>query len=102
MERITGTAVLPTLHGCFSLGTVIGGSAGMAATAAAVPVSLVATGILVHAMHYWASAAVPEAWSAATSAPASNPTCPTPHSDSRSAPSPPASARCTRSRCAEH
>ncbi|MDQ0962106.1 hypothetical protein QFZ66_005984 [Streptomyces sp. B4I13] len=26
----------------------------------------------------WTSAAVPEAWSAATSAPASNPTCPTP------------------------
>ncbi|WP_406215616.1 MFS transporter [Streptomyces canus] len=57
VERLTGTAVLPTLHGCFSLGTVIGGSAGMAATAAAVPVSwhlavvaLVATGILVHAM----------------------------------------------------
>ncbi|KQV98943.1 MFS transporter [Streptomyces sp. Root369] len=57
VERITGTAVLPTLHGCFSLGTVIGGSAGMAATAAEVPVSwhlavvaLVATGILVHAM----------------------------------------------------
>ncbi|WP_405473574.1 MFS transporter [Streptomyces canus] len=57
VERITGTAVLPTLHGCFSLGTVIGGSAGMAATAAAVPVSwhlavvaLIAAGILVHAM----------------------------------------------------
>ncbi|MEU0424515.1 MFS transporter [Streptomyces canus] len=57
VERITGTAVLPTLHGCFSLGTVVGGSAGMAATAAEVPVSwhltvvaLVATGILVHAL----------------------------------------------------
>ncbi|MEU9322542.1 MFS transporter [Streptomyces canus] len=57
VERITGTAVLPTLHGCFSLGTVIGGSVGMAATAAAVPVSwhltvvaLAATGILAHAM----------------------------------------------------
>ncbi|MEV0639081.1 MFS transporter [Streptomyces sp. NPDC050619] len=57
VERITGTAVLPTLHGCFSLGTVIGGSAGMAATAAAVPVhwhltvvALVATGILVYAL----------------------------------------------------
>ncbi|WP_167409653.1 MFS transporter [Streptomyces africanus] len=57
VERITGTAVLPTLHGCFSLGTVIGGSAGMAATAAAFPahwhltvVALVATGILVHAL----------------------------------------------------
>ncbi|MFJ9104087.1 MFS transporter [Streptomyces sp. NPDC102405] len=57
VERITGTAVLPTLHGCFSLGTVVGGAAGMAATAAAVPVSwhlavvaLVASGMLVHAM----------------------------------------------------
>ncbi|MFI5681730.1 MFS transporter [Streptomyces cellulosae] len=57
VERITGTAVLPTLHGCFSLGTVIGGSAGMAATAVAFPVpwhlavvALVATGILVHAL----------------------------------------------------
>ncbi|MFI6668443.1 MFS transporter [Streptomyces sp. NPDC050481] len=57
VERITGTAVLPTLHGCFSLGTVVGGSAGMAATAAAVPVSwhlavvaLIAMGMLVHAM----------------------------------------------------
>ncbi|MFD3502607.1 MFS transporter [Streptomyces sp. NPDC058678] len=57
VERITGTAVLPTLHGCFSLGTVIGGSAGMAATATAVPahwhlavVALVATGMLVHAL----------------------------------------------------
>ncbi|MEV0220626.1 MFS transporter [Streptomyces sp. NPDC050704] len=57
VERITGTVVLPTLHGCFSLGTVIGGSAGMAATAAAFPVhwhlmvvALIATGILVHAL----------------------------------------------------
>jgi fucose permease len=57
VERITGTAVLPTLHGCFSLGTVIGGSAGMAATAVAFPVSwhlavvaVLAMGILVHAL----------------------------------------------------
>jgi fucose permease len=57
VERITGAAVLPTLHGCFSLGTVIGGSAGMAATATALPVhwhltvvALVATGILVYAL----------------------------------------------------
>ncbi|MFI6929634.1 MFS transporter [Streptomyces sp. NPDC050287] len=57
VERITGTTVLPTLHGCFSLGTVIGGSAGMAATAVAFPVpwhlavvALAATGILVHAL----------------------------------------------------
>ncbi|MFH8898108.1 MFS transporter [Streptomyces coeruleorubidus] len=57
VERITGTAVLPTLHGCFSLGTVVGGSAGMAATAVALPVhwhltlvALVAMGMLVHAL----------------------------------------------------
>ena len=57
VEHITGTAVLPTLHGCFSLGTVIGGAAGMAATAAAFPVpwhltvvALIATGMLVHAL----------------------------------------------------
>ncbi|MFI9169743.1 MFS transporter [Streptomyces lincolnensis] len=57
VERITGTVVLPTLHGCFSLGTVIGGSAGMAATAAAIPVpwhmavvALAATGMLIHAL----------------------------------------------------
>ncbi|MFG2472875.1 hypothetical protein ACGFXB_46855 [Streptomyces canus] len=43
---------LPTLHGCFGLGTVIGRSAGMAATAAEVlvprhlaVVALVATGV---------------------------------------------------------
>ncbi|MFF7952545.1 MFS transporter [Streptomyces griseorubiginosus] len=56
VERITGRPVLPTLHGCFSLGTVIGALAGMTATAAEVPVSwhlgvvaLVATGMLLHA-----------------------------------------------------
>ncbi|MFC8362616.1 MFS transporter [Streptomyces griseorubiginosus] len=56
VERITGRPVLPTLHGCFSLGTVLGALAGMTATAAEVPVSwhlgvaaLVATGMLLHA-----------------------------------------------------
>lgn len=56
VERITGRPVLPTLHGCFSLGTVIGALAGMTATAAEVPVSwhlgvvaLAATGMLLHA-----------------------------------------------------
>ncbi|MEU1479933.1 MFS transporter [Streptomyces sp. NPDC005760] len=56
VERITGTPVLPTLHGCFSLGTVVGGLAGMTATAAGIPVhwhlaviTLAATGMLVHA-----------------------------------------------------
>ncbi|MEV1026028.1 MFS transporter [Streptomyces sp. NPDC050264] len=57
VERLAGTAVLPTLHGCFSLGTVIGGLAGMAATAVAFPAhwhlaiaALIATGILIHAL----------------------------------------------------
>lgn len=56
VEQITGAPVLPTLHGCFSLGTVVGGLAGMTATAAKVPVSwhltvvtLIATGMLLHA-----------------------------------------------------
>lgn len=56
VERITGTPVLPTLHGCFSLGTVVGALAGMTATAAQLPVSwhlavitLAATGMLIHA-----------------------------------------------------
>ncbi|NEB04106.1 MFS transporter [Streptomyces sp. SID13726] len=38
VERLIGAPVLPTLHGCFSLGTVVGGLAGMTATAADVPV----------------------------------------------------------------
>ncbi|MER6531822.1 MFS transporter [Streptomyces sp. NPDC001508] len=37
VERITGSTVLPTLHGFFSLGTVIGAVAGMAATAVRFP-----------------------------------------------------------------
>ncbi|MFJ2239338.1 MFS transporter [Streptomyces sp. NPDC087859] len=77
VERITGTAVLPTLHGCFSLGTVVGGSVGMVATAAAFPVSwhltviaLIATAMLVHALR-----AIPAGIgiSAATSTPGPSP-----------------------------
>ncbi|MEV7076387.1 MFS transporter [Streptomyces sp. NPDC093990] len=56
VERLTGTPVLPTLHGCFSLGTVVGALAGMTATAAEVPVhwhlaaiTVAATGMLIHA-----------------------------------------------------
>ncbi|MET7731970.1 MFS transporter [Streptomyces sp. NPDC005402] len=56
VERITDAPVLPTLHGCFSLGTVVGGVAGMTATAAEIPVhwhlaviTLVATGMLIYA-----------------------------------------------------
>ncbi|TXS52291.1 MFS transporter [Streptomyces sp. t39] len=57
VEHITGTAVLPALHGCFSLGTVVGGLLGMAATAGAFPahwhlsaVGAVATAMMVHAL----------------------------------------------------
>lgn len=56
VERLTGAPVLPTLHGCFSLGTVVGGLAGMTATAAGTPVhwhlavvTVAATGMLLHA-----------------------------------------------------
>ncbi|MGN9840047.1 MFS transporter [Nonomuraea sp. H19] len=38
VERISDTTTLPTLHGCWSLGTVIGACAGIAATAARLPV----------------------------------------------------------------
>lgn len=57
VERVTGKAVLPLLHGGFSLGTVIGGLLGMAATAAEFPVhwhlaaaALFAAGVLPHAL----------------------------------------------------
>jgi fucose permease len=39
IERVTGRPFLPMLHGCFSLGTVVGAVAGIAATAASFPVS---------------------------------------------------------------
>ncbi|SEB57943.1 MFS transporter [Streptomyces melanosporofaciens] len=38
VERIADVTTMPTLHGCFSLGTVIGAGAGMAVTAIGVPV----------------------------------------------------------------
>ncbi|GAA3993118.1 MFS transporter [Streptomyces marokkonensis] len=61
VERITGTAVLPTLHGCFSLGTVIGGLAGMAATAASFPAHwhLAAVAVVATAIFTYAIGAVP-------------------------------------------
>ncbi|TDT29230.1 fucose permease [Streptomyces sp. BK208] len=61
VERITGTAVLPTLHGCFSLGTVVGGLAGMVATAAAFPAHwhLWATAVVAAAIFAYAIGAVP-------------------------------------------
>ncbi|MDX3730682.1 MFS transporter [Streptomyces caniscabiei] len=69
VERVGGRTTLPALHGCFSLGTVLGAGAGMAATAAGVPVhwhlaavALLATGLLLHAMR-----ALPEGIGRATS-----------------------------------
>lgn len=57
VERISGRITLPPLHGFFSLGTVCGAAAGMAATAAGVPVHwhlaavvAVCVGLLLHAM----------------------------------------------------
>lgn len=38
VERLTGRPVLPLLHGCWSLGTLVGGGVGIAATAAGLPV----------------------------------------------------------------
>ncbi|MEU8509856.1 MFS transporter [Streptomyces brevispora] len=40
IESVIGRPVLPVLHGCFSLGTVIGALLGMGLTAAAFPVGL--------------------------------------------------------------
>lgn len=57
VERRTGVTTMPALHGCFSFGTVLGACAGIAATAADVPVhwhlaavTLVAAGLLLYAM----------------------------------------------------
>ncbi|MFE7765929.1 MFS transporter [Streptomyces sp. NPDC057438] len=57
VERISGRTTLPPLHGFFSLGTVCGAGAGMAATAADVPVHwhlaavvAVCVGLLLHAV----------------------------------------------------
>ncbi|MEV0618423.1 MFS transporter [Nonomuraea sp. NPDC050404] len=59
VERITGKMTLPTLHGCFSLGTVIGASTGIAATAARLPshwhlacVTLITAAIFVYAIRH--------------------------------------------------
>ncbi|MBE1583338.1 MFS transporter [Nonomuraea angiospora] len=57
IERVTGKTTLPTLHGCFSLGTVVGAGAGIAATAARLPahwhlaaVTLISAAIFLYAM----------------------------------------------------
>ncbi|MFB7084904.1 MFS transporter [Streptomyces sp. NPDC056296] len=73
VERITGSAVLPTLHGCFSLGTVIGGLAGMAATAASFPAHwhLAAVAVVAAALFAYGIRAVPAGIGIRTAAPTS-------------------------------
>ena len=44
-ERTSGVTTMPVLHGCFSLGTVLGAGAGLGATAAHVPVHLHLAGV---------------------------------------------------------
>ncbi|MFI8946616.1 MFS transporter [Streptomyces sp. NPDC053750] len=74
VERITGTAVLPTLHGYFSLGTVVGGLAGMAATAVAFPAHwhLLAVAVVAAAIFAYAIGAVQAGTGIRTAPPAAD------------------------------
>ncbi|WP_327743539.1 MFS transporter [Streptomyces europaeiscabiei] len=72
VERVSGVTTLPALHGFFSLGTVCGAGAGMAATAAGVPVHwhlaavvLPAVGLLLYSVRGLPAGtgrAAPEPW----------------------------------------
>ncbi|MGA4988151.1 MFS transporter [Nonomuraea bangladeshensis] len=61
VERATGVTTMPTLHGCFSLGTVVGACAGIAATAARLPVHwhLAAVTLISLAIFLYAARSVP-------------------------------------------
>ncbi|WP_405190481.1 MFS transporter [Streptomyces anulatus] len=61
VERALGRPVLPVLHGCFSLGTVIGALIGMGLTAVRFPVGwhLAAVAVAVAAAAVWTVRAVP-------------------------------------------
>ncbi|MFH9366852.1 MFS transporter [Streptomyces anulatus] len=61
VERALGRPVLPVLHGCFSLGTVIGALVGMGLTAVRFPVGwhLAAVAVAVAAAAVWTVGAVP-------------------------------------------
>ncbi|GAA4938947.1 fucose permease [Nonomuraea thailandensis] len=61
VERITGKTTMPILHGCFSLGTVVGAGAGIAATAGGLPVHwhLAAVTLIAAAMLLYAVRAIP-------------------------------------------
>ncbi|MEU6200858.1 MFS transporter [Streptomyces sp. NPDC047061] len=62
VERVSGRTTLPALHGFFSLGTVVGSGAGMAATAAGVPVQwhLAAVVPLAAGLYLCSARAIPE------------------------------------------
>ncbi|MGW3331675.1 MFS transporter [Streptomyces rubiginosohelvolus] len=62
VERTLGRPVLPVLHGCFSLGTVVGALLGMGLTAVRFPVGwhLAAVALAVAATGVWTVRAVPE------------------------------------------
>ncbi|MFJ9324423.1 MFS transporter [Streptomyces globisporus] len=61
VERTVGRPVLPVLHGCFSLGTVVGALLGMGMTAVRFPVGwhLAAVALAVAAAGVWTVRAVP-------------------------------------------
>ncbi|MFD6473738.1 MFS transporter [Streptomyces anulatus] len=61
VERTLGRPVLPVLHGCFSLGTVVGALLGMGLTAVRFPVGwhLAAVAVAVAAAGVWTVRAVP-------------------------------------------
>ncbi|MEU8095264.1 MFS transporter [Streptomyces rubiginosohelvolus] len=61
VERTVGRPVLPVLHGCFSLGTVVGALLGMGLTAVRFPVGwhLAAVALAVAAAGVWTVRAVP-------------------------------------------
>ncbi|WP_097868476.1 MFS transporter [Streptomyces sp. rh34] len=61
VERALGRPVLPVLHGCFSLGTVVGALLGMGLTAVRFPVGwhLAAVAVAVAAAGAWTVRAVP-------------------------------------------
>ncbi|WP_328407595.1 MFS transporter [Streptomyces violaceus] len=63
VERITGRTVLPTLHGFFSLGTVVGAAFGILCTAVSWPVQwhLTAMAAVTAAMFAYAFRAIPHA-----------------------------------------
>jgi len=61
VEAIAGRPVLPALHGCFSLGTVVGALAGIGLTAARFPVlwHLLAAVVVMIALAAWAFPGIP-------------------------------------------